>query len=99
LEALQAQCFALAQSDQYSALLDLLGSATLLPRDQVIFQKAYCLYRLSRHNEALKLIASVQNPSTNLKHLEAQAVRHMLSFQSIPSMFFILKVYCLKAYH
>lgn len=75
VEALQAQCYALAQSDQFAPLLDLVSSTTLLPKDQVVFQKAYCMYRLSRHQEALKLIASVQNPSVHLKHLEAQAVR------------------------
>lgn len=74
VEALQAQCYALAQSDQFAPLLDLVSSTTLLPKDQVVFQKAYCMYRLSRHQEALKLIASVQNPSVHLKHLEAQAV-------------------------
>ena len=79
-EAFQAQCYALAQSDQFGALLDLVGSTTLLPKDRAIFQKAYCLYRLQRHQEALKLIASVANPSVELKHLEAQAVRCPFEF-------------------
>ena len=75
LEALQAQCYALAQADQYAPLLELLNATTLLPKDQAIFQKAYCLYRLQRYQEALKLIASATNPSVHLKHLEAQTVR------------------------
>jgi signal recognition particle subunit SRP72 len=83
LEAQQAQCFALAQLEQYSQLLEVLPTASQIPKDQIVFQKAYCLYRLQRHSEALKLIAGVPQPSQALRHLEAQAVRPSLSLNRL----------------
>lgn len=75
LEAQQALTYSFAQTNRFSELLEYLTKPNQLPKDTVVFQKAYSLYRLQRHNEALKLIASVTNPSTSLRHLEAQCVR------------------------
>lgn len=50
---------------------------------ELVFERAYCLYRLNRVNEAKTLLKEVSNPSFRVQELLAQVVRYYPCFYLI----------------
>jgi len=44
------------------------------------FEKAYCLYRLNKTQEALDILNAIAEPSEHEKELKAQVVRRLMHY-------------------
>lgn len=54
----------------------LIHSHSFSPLSDVVFEKAYCEYRLNRVESSLKTIESASHQTDKLKELYGQVVRH-----------------------
>ena len=90
--AFQTLLFLHLQTDDYAsalALLDNPPSGTTLD-----FERAYCLYRLHREQEALEILSKISSKGRKEEHLEAQIVR---SFPA-PAVLYLFQQYRIGDY-
>ena len=73
LPAFQTLLFLHLQTDDYDSALKLLEKPPA-PTLALDFERAYCLYRLSREQEALEALGELKKGRKEM-HLEAQVVR------------------------
>lgn len=71
--AFQTLLFLHLHTDDYASALSTLDSSGLA--SPLVFERAYCLYRLHREKEALDVLQKTGSSGRKEKHLEAQIVR------------------------
>lgn len=72
-DAIACQCGSLIQLGEIDRALNILEK---VDKQTHILERAYCLYRLKRYPEALKLLEDFPNPKpARIVELEAQVVR------------------------
>ncbi len=76
----RAHIIALLSQDEYSAALKLLGNGGDMP-----IEKAYCLYRLGREQEAISYIHDL--PDRGAKHLYAQVLYRLERFDAAKTVY------------
>jgi signal recognition particle subunit SRP72 len=70
--AFQTLLFLHLHTDEYASALAVLDSSSLA--SSLEFERSYCLYRLHREKEALKVLQKASTSGRKVKHLEAQIV-------------------------
>lgn len=70
--AFQTLLFLHLHTDDYASALSTLDSSDLAK--PLVFERAYCLYRLHRERDALDILGQTSADGRKEKHLEAQIV-------------------------
>lgn len=85
--AFQTLLFLHLHTDDYASALTTLDSSDMA--SALVFERAYCLYRLHREKEALDVLQKTGGSGRKEKHLEAQIVRSrtLIFVSSFPELY------------